>query len=113
MNASVTPLPTGPQHAERRRRRDTYTVADVAELLNLSLGSTYTAIRNGEIPARRIGNRWVIPKKRFTHRLNHEATNNDYLDMTDEQRAAFADELAAEQARYRREHPDADDHDSA
>jgi excisionase family DNA binding protein len=42
-----------------------YTVAQVALLLDLSLGSTYTLIRAGEIPAKKMGARWVIPKRRF------------------------------------------------
>ena len=42
-----------------------YTVAEVAELLSLSLGSTYALVRAGRIPAKKIGARWVIPKRRF------------------------------------------------
>lgn len=49
----------GPNH------RAVYTVAEVAEMLSLSLGSTYTLIRAGEIPAKKMGARWVIPKRRF------------------------------------------------
>lgn len=45
--------------------RLTYTVNEVADLLGLGLGSTYTAIRSGEIPARKLGARWVIPKAAF------------------------------------------------
>lgn len=39
--------------------------AEVAHLLNLSLGSTYTLIRQGEIPALKMGGRLIVPKKRF------------------------------------------------
>ena len=42
-----------------------YTVADVAQLLGLALGSTYAMVRTGQIPAKRIGGRWVIPRRRF------------------------------------------------
>jgi excisionase family DNA binding protein len=42
-----------------------YSVKEVAAMLDLSLGATYGAIRLGEIPARKLGNRWVIPKHRF------------------------------------------------
>jgi excisionase family DNA binding protein len=42
-----------------------YTVKEVAGLLRLSLGSTYALIREGEIPAKKMGARWVIPKRRF------------------------------------------------
>jgi excisionase family DNA binding protein len=42
-----------------------YTVAEVAHLLSLSRGSTYSLVRSGEIPALKLGGRWVIPKRRF------------------------------------------------
>jgi excisionase family DNA binding protein len=45
--------------------RAVYTVAEVAELLDLSLGSTYALVRTGDIPAKKMGGRWVIPKRRF------------------------------------------------
>ncbi|XTZ16507.1 helix-turn-helix domain-containing protein [Micromonospora echinospora] len=45
--------------------RAVYSVPEVARLLSLSLGSTYALLREGEIPARKLGGRWVIPKKRF------------------------------------------------
>lgn len=42
-----------------------YSVADVSRLLALSRGMTYAMVRNGEIPAKKIGDRWIIPKTRF------------------------------------------------
>jgi excisionase family DNA binding protein len=50
--------------------RAVYTVREVAHLLDLSLGSTYALIRTGEIPARKMGGRWVVPKQRFHTWLN-------------------------------------------
>jgi excisionase family DNA binding protein len=52
-----------------------YTVPEVARLLRLSIGITYMLVREGEIPARRMGARWVIPKERF-----HTWLNSDPLD---------------------------------
>ncbi|MFU8851263.1 helix-turn-helix domain-containing protein [Micromonospora sp. SL1-18] len=43
----------------------TYTVREVAKLLGLSLGSTYALVRDGTIPATRLGGRWLIPRARF------------------------------------------------
>jgi excisionase family DNA binding protein len=43
-----------------------YTVKEVSQYLRLSLGGTYALIRSGEIPAKKLGGRWVIPKRRFT-----------------------------------------------
>ncbi|MEV4167501.1 helix-turn-helix domain-containing protein [Nonomuraea dietziae] len=45
--------------------RAVYTVIEAAQLLSLSRGSAYALVRNGTIPAIRMGNRWVIPKRRF------------------------------------------------
>ena len=46
------------------------TVSEVSRLLNLSRGSTYEAIRRGEIPHIRIGRRILISKKAFERFLN-------------------------------------------
>jgi len=45
--------------------RAVYTVRQVAWLLSLSLGTTYELLRAGEIPATRLGSRWIIPRSRF------------------------------------------------
>lgn len=45
--------------------RLTYTVDEVAYLLNLSRGIAYQYVRDGVIPAERIGRRWLIPRKRL------------------------------------------------
>ncbi|GAA2538863.1 helix-turn-helix domain-containing protein [Pseudonocardia hydrocarbonoxydans] len=45
--------------------RLTYTVDEVAYLLNLSRGVAYQYVRDGVIPAERIGRRWLIPRKRL------------------------------------------------
>ncbi|MFI7547266.1 helix-turn-helix domain-containing protein [Actinoplanes sp. NPDC049599] len=47
------------------RSAATYTVKEVASMLRLSLGGTYQAIRAGEIPAKRIRGRWIVPVHRF------------------------------------------------
>jgi excisionase family DNA binding protein len=43
----------------------TYTVADVAHMLALNLGGTYRMVRKGDIPSRKLGGRWVIPRRAF------------------------------------------------
>jgi excisionase family DNA binding protein len=76
---NVIPLagvgPAAGATARLRATRAVYTVREVAELLSLSLGSTYALIRSGEIPALKLGGRWVVPKKRFHAWLN--ASNLD------------------------------------
>jgi excisionase family DNA binding protein len=43
----------------------TYTVDQVATLLGIARGVAYESVRSGEIPATRVGRRWLIPRKRF------------------------------------------------
>ncbi|MDQ3762992.1 MAG: helix-turn-helix domain-containing protein [Actinomycetota bacterium] len=45
--------------------RAVYTVPEVAQLLSLSRGTAYALVRDGTIPALRLGSRWVIPRVRF------------------------------------------------
>ncbi|MFZ0873743.1 MAG: helix-turn-helix domain-containing protein [Pseudonocardiaceae bacterium] len=47
------------------KQRAVYTVVEVAQLLSLSRGTAYALVRDGTIPALRLGNRWVIPRARF------------------------------------------------
>ncbi|MGH3565392.1 MAG: helix-turn-helix domain-containing protein [Pseudonocardia sp.] len=42
-----------------------YNVREVSEMLSISLGGTYQLCRDGQIPALKLGGRWVIPKTRF------------------------------------------------
>jgi excisionase family DNA binding protein len=71
--------PADPAEIRVTSTRAVYTVSEVAELLDLSLGGTYQLCRNGEIPAIKLGNRWVIPKRRFHDWLDNpgdqEVTN--------------------------------------
>lgn len=48
-----------------KAERATYTVEEVAHLLDLSRNNAYRAIRDGEIPAKKVGRRWVVPRKTF------------------------------------------------
>src|SRR3954453_10447627 len=57
--------------------RAVYTVREVAHLLSLSLGATYALVRAGEIPARRLGSRWVIPRARFLQWLDECTVDPD------------------------------------
>lgn len=43
----------------------TYTVEQVAALLGIARGVAYESVRTGEIPATRVGRRWLIPRRRF------------------------------------------------
>ena len=43
----------------------TYSVDQVAALLGIARGVAYEAVRGGEIPATRVGRRWLVPRKRF------------------------------------------------
>jgi excisionase family DNA binding protein len=56
--------------------RATYTVAEIADLLGLSLGGTYNLVRTGRIPALRMGGRWLIPRRRFHTWLDTQTTTS-------------------------------------
>ncbi|MGH3828236.1 MAG: helix-turn-helix domain-containing protein [Pseudonocardiaceae bacterium] len=56
--------------------REIYTVAQVARMLNMNLGTVYHLLREGVIPAKRLGRRWVIPRKRF-HRWLDGLSNGE------------------------------------
>jgi excisionase family DNA binding protein len=43
----------------------TYTVDEVAALLGVARSVAYEGVRNGSIPATRVGRRWLVPRKRF------------------------------------------------
>lgn len=45
--------------------RAVYTVEDVAAMLGLARCIAYARVRDGSIPARKIGHRWVISKAAF------------------------------------------------
>lgn len=57
--------PTDHHSAAPDTARLTYTVDEVAYLLNLSRGIAYQYVRDGVIPAERIGRRWLIPRNRL------------------------------------------------
>ena len=52
--------------------RDVCTVEECAALLGLSRGSTYQACRRGELPALKVGARYVIPVRRLASLLGVE-----------------------------------------
>lgn len=47
---------------QQQEERLTLTVNEVAHLLGLSRGTTYEAVRTGQIPSIRIGQRVIIPR---------------------------------------------------
>ena len=47
-----------------------YTVPEVATRLAISIGLTYELVKDGTIPAKRLGRRWIIPRDRFHAWLN-------------------------------------------
>ncbi len=59
--------------------RAVYTVKEVAHMLSLNLGGTYNLIRSGDIPAIKLGGRWVVPRGRFHTWLDNlpDATPED------------------------------------
>ena len=56
--------------------RVTYTVTEVATLLGISRANSYVLLKSGEIPARRLGSRWIIPRYRFHNWLDTQCLDN-------------------------------------
>jgi excisionase family DNA binding protein len=54
--------PATPTAAAARR---TITVAEAAAQLGVSLPSVYAAMKRGDLPAVRVGARWLVPKAPF------------------------------------------------
>jgi len=52
--------------------RQTYTVAEAANLLGIGRNTAFEAIHRGEIPALRIGKRLLVPKAAFDRMLAGE-----------------------------------------
>ena len=73
---NVTPLwahdllPEDPVSLNDFARADIYTVRQAAARLGISPGLAYELIRAGEIPAKRLGRRWVVPRELFHAWLN-------------------------------------------
>lgn len=60
---ALVPVPAG--GAATSPQRATYTVPEAAALLGVSPATIYVMLRQGIIPARRAGARWIIARKRF------------------------------------------------
>jgi excisionase family DNA binding protein len=67
-----TDLPA-PAHSERIAcpvEQAVYRVEEAAVVLRMSRAATYAALRRGQIPARRVGRRWLIPRHALHTWLN-------------------------------------------
>lgn len=57
--------------AQQKKERLTLTVDEVAEILGISKGLAFEGVGRGEIPAIRVGKRWLIPKIALERWLNN------------------------------------------
>ena len=62
---NVVPLHPDQATASRGGGPATYTVPDVARLLGTGTAVVYRMRRAGDIPARRIGDRWITSRRQF------------------------------------------------
>lgn len=56
--------------------RLTLTVEEAAELLGVGRTSAYEGVRSGEIPAIRVGRRWLVPRAAFMKFLEGQHGEN-------------------------------------
>src|SRR5262245_46559619 len=103
MSSNVIPLTPRTRPADAPERptiapvtRAVYTIAEAPHLLSLSTGSTYALVRKGDIPAMKLGGRWVIPIGRFNQWLDNLPTADP--ELTPAERRELAAELEAERA---------------
>ena len=54
-------------------RVETYTVPEVAARLGIGRCMAYDLVRQGVIPAKRLGRRWIVPRARFNAWLNEQS----------------------------------------
>jgi excisionase family DNA binding protein len=52
--------------------KDVLTVRDVAQRLEIGLALAYTIVRDGTVPSKRIGRKYLIPRVRFERWLQEE-----------------------------------------
>jgi excisionase family DNA binding protein len=52
---------------------ETYTVPEVAARLGIGRCMAYELVRQGVIPAKRLGRRWIVPRARFNAWLNEQS----------------------------------------
>jgi hypothetical protein len=60
-------------HEMRDKERLTYDVPEAGALAGLGRNASYDAVKRGEIPVIKLGNRLVVPKRAWDRKLNGEA----------------------------------------
>jgi excisionase family DNA binding protein len=79
VNTNVIPLdvarfdPDEPISLNDLPGAETYTVTEVAARLGIGRCMAYDLVRQGVIPAKRLGRRWIVPRARFTAWLNEQS----------------------------------------
>ncbi|MGH3779424.1 MAG: helix-turn-helix domain-containing protein [Pseudonocardiaceae bacterium] len=79
MNTNVIPLdmarfdPDEPISLNDLPGVETYTVPEVAARLGIGRCIAYDLVRQGIIPAKRLGRRWIVPRARFNAWLNDQS----------------------------------------
>ena len=66
--------------------RLTYTVEEAGRLCGIGRAAAYAACRSGDLPAVRLGRRWVIPRARLLALLSDDG--DALAEPLDERRAA-------------------------
>jgi len=56
-----------------------FTVEEAAELLRISRGSAYEAVRTGQIPSVRIGRRIIISRQLLLEQITEKGTDDERL----------------------------------
>lgn len=57
--------------------RETLTVREISRILGCGLNQCYDGVRRGEIPAIRLGRRWLIPRGPFRRFLDQRQAQRE------------------------------------
>jgi excisionase family DNA binding protein len=82
--SNVIPITRDRRATRRAPAPQTYKPAEVAQLLGISLSGVYNHLRAGTIPSRRVGSRWLVPRRQFHAWLDGDDQADDVGDYPDE-----------------------------
>jgi excisionase family DNA binding protein len=101
MTSNVTPFRLRRDRPAGRRNTDqaaaptpigqaVYSAKETADLLSLSLSTTYRLLRTGEIPGTKRGGQWAVSKRRLHEWVRNLPTVEPTTPVTDRERQEFA-----------------------
>ena len=60
--------------------RKVYLVCEIADMMGVSVATVYAGLSKGQIPARRVGSRWIISRTGFNYWFGEYPSGEDDSD---------------------------------